>query len=329
MTTEPHLDAVRAYAATVTGRRPDVVDVHRFDDGHRHHVYKVSLDAPPDLVVRVALEDNAIERAQAQREAAVLDVLGGRAAPPLLDFRLTSAWFDAPAMCTSFVPGHPLALEAGTPAQLERLGAVVAHVHDHPVGDLSDHLGPIVELDTYAATRLQSILEGLVWLREPVEVDVRARLTEVARDLERAWDRRRPALGFDGDEPLALLHGDIAEGNVLWGPDPVLIDWEYVRWGDPADEIAYLCDQNVLPEPQRTAFWRGYAAASDRPPGRVRDRTTWWEPLTLLGSTLWWVERWVRRTEADAGDAVDPVAPRDAASYLEQVRRRLARLDRR
>ena len=59
------------------------------------------------------------------------------------------------------------------------------------------------------------------------------------------------AESFEAGETLALLHGDIGPGNVLWGPDPVLIDWEYTRLGDPADEIAYLFDQNALTEPQR------------------------------------------------------------------------------
>lgn len=36
----------------------------------------------------------------------------------------------------------------------------------------------------------------------------------------------------------------------------MLIDWEYTRLGDPADEIAYLFDQNGLDPSRREAFWR-------------------------------------------------------------------------
>lgn len=63
---------------------------------------------------------------------------------------------------------------------------------------------------------------------------------------------------FRTGETLSLLHGDIAPGNALWGREPALIDWEYTRLGDPADEIAYLFDQHALAEPQRQAFWDEY-----------------------------------------------------------------------
>jgi thiamine kinase-like enzyme len=137
------------------------------------------------------------------------------------------------------------------------------------------------------------------------------------------------AQSFRTGEPLALLHGDIGPGNVLWGPDPALIDWEYTRLGDPADEIAYLFDQNGLTEPQRQAFWDGYQRSLSTHVwlASVIDRVGWWEPVTLLGSALWWVERWVRRTEGDTVGAIDPAAPREPGYYLDQVVRRLVRLE--
>lgn len=81
-------------------------------------------------------------------------------------------------------------------------------------------------------------------------------------------------------EALVLHHGDLGPGNILW-PGPVLIDWEYTRLGDAADEIAYVFDQNGLTPLQRDAFWRGY-----RPTESVPGRVPWWEPVTLLGSAL-------------------------------------------
>jgi thiamine kinase-like enzyme len=148
--------------------------------------------------------------------------------------------------------------------------------------------------------------------------------------IQKRWDVRRDAASFLTDEPLSLLHGDVAMGNVLWGPDPVLIDWEYARLGDPSDEIAYLFDQNGLDVPQRGAFWRGYGARVESGPSlrHTIDRVSWWEPLTLLGSTLWWVERWVRRTEADAARTNDPAVPKDSGYYFDEAASRLDRLER-
>ena len=50
--------------------------------------------------------------------------------------------------------------------------------------------------------------------------------------------------------------------------------------------------------------------------------------MTLLGSTLWWVERWVRRASADAAGTVDPEVPRGPGYYAERVIGRLDRLER-
>jgi thiamine kinase-like enzyme len=109
-----------------------------------------------------------------------------------------------------------------------------------------------------------------------------------------------------GGDPLVLLHGDIADGNILWCPGPVLIDWEYARIGDAADELGHVFSQGGFNERQRAAFWRGYGDDS------VRERVGWWEAVSLLGSTLWWVERW---------------SPGTRDHYLEQALRRLARLE--
>ena len=306
--------------------------MRRFDDGNRHDVYKVSYaaeeDAPGDIVVRVSLSDDEAERVQAAREAKVLDAVGGRAAPVLYDFSPIGPWFDAPVMSMGFVPGRPLSLDAATPGQVERLGAVVGIVHAQPVDNLRDQLGEGVSVTSYAASRLQSVLTSMVWVREPVPASVRRRLQQAASWVEGSWDRWIDAPTFTTDERLVLLHGDIAPGNVLWGPDPVLIDWEHARLGDAADEIAYLFDQNGLTGPRRAAFWRGYRGRSDEgPTAHVIERVGWWEPATLLGSTLWWVERWVRRVEVDTTGTGDPAVPRDPRYYRDQATRRLDRLE--
>src|SRR5688572_6228326 len=77
---------VKAYAGDVVGDcSPDrVTAVSRFASGERHAVYKVSyLDltgATKKLVVRVSSGNDADERAQAAREARVLEKVQGVAA---------------------------------------------------------------------------------------------------------------------------------------------------------------------------------------------------------------------------------------------------------
>ena len=172
-------------------------------------------------------------------------------------------------------------------------------------------------------------MSTLAWARDPLPAALQARLIHAADWIATSLEASQDAQTFRTGETLALLHGDIAPGNVLWGQDPVLIDWEYTRLGDPADEIAYLFDQNALTEPQRQAFWGGYRqGVSDQSRlAHVIDRVDWWEPVTLLGSALWWVERWVRRTELDAAGAADPSVTREPRYYLDHVTSRLARLE--
>jgi thiamine kinase-like enzyme len=143
------------------------------------------------------------------------------------------------------------------------------------------------------------------------------------------WEWWRDTQSFSTGETLVLVHGEIAPGNILWAPDPVLIDWEYARLGDPADEVAYLFDQNGLALDQREAFWRGYrdGVSSQSWLEHLTDRVDFWEPVALLGSTLWWVERWVRRTDADAAGTVDPDVPRENGYYFDNINRRLDRLE--
>lgn len=331
---DDRIRAVRAYVAEIVGCSEESVGaMTRFDDGNRHDVYKASCTARSgdvvDLVVRVSLADDRQERLQVERESAVLRALDGTGAPRLVEFRLTSPWFATPVLTMQFVPGHTFNVSSGSLAQLERLGSVVAGVHALDATGLTEILGTDGTIRAYAESRLRHILRGLPWARDPLPETLRDRVGRAAELIEQSWNRRQHSKSFDTDEPLALLHGDIAIGNVLWSEDPVLIDWEYARIGDRSDELAYLFDQNDLTSRQRDAFWRGYrpqiqeaASIAD-----VIDRTSWWEPLTLLGSTLWWIERWIRRLDADAAGMPDPAVPKEPDYYIERVRSRAERLE--
>ncbi len=115
---------------------------------------------------------------------------------------------------------------------------------------------------SYADERLQSIIFRLVWVRDPLPAPIQTRLRSVADSLERSLEGLREAENFKTDETLALLHGDIGPGNILWGPDPVLIDWEYARPGNPADEIAYCSTRTVSPHASGTRSGAGIERAS-------------------------------------------------------------------
>jgi len=331
---DDRLAALRAYAARAMGCPPPAVTaIAPFDDGNRHSVYRVSYrdasQAIRDVVVRVCYGGGTSDVAQAEREAAVLAIVGGVAAPELYDFRSASDWFGAPAMCMQFIAGRQQDLRTASLAQIEQLASLVAWVHERPVDDLASPEETAATVASYAASRLRAILSTLAWARDPLPETLQGRLRRAAGSLEGSFKAFPDSGNSDAGETLSLLHGDIAHGNLLWNPNPCLIDWEYTRLGDPADEIAYTFDQNALTPSQRRAFWRGYqqgANSGTRLP-RLIERTGWWEPVTLLGSALWWVERWVRRTDQASESTPDPEVPREPDYYFRQIISRIDRLE--
>ena len=77
------------------------------------------------------------------------------------------------------------------------------------------------------------------------------------------------------DAEICLLHGDFRTGNFLVTREGLsaVLDWEFARWGTPAEDIGWLCvrdwrfGQNLLPAgglATRGAFLDAYARASGR-----------------------------------------------------------------
>jgi aminoglycoside phosphotransferase (APT) family kinase protein len=331
---QDRLAAVRAYAADAMGCPSGAITaVVPFEDGNRHAVHRVSYrdasGAARDVVVRVCYGGDASDLAQAEREAAVLANVGGVAAPELYDFRRTSDWFDTPAMCMQFLPGRQQDLRTAGLTRIGQLASLVAWVHERPAGGPGESTGTTTTVASYAGDRLQAILSTLAWARDPLPETLRDRLRRAAGSLAGSFEACRESGSFSSGETLSLLHGDIGPGNVLWNPAPCLIDWEYTRLGDPADELAYTFDQNALTPSQRRAFWDGYqkGTGSRSRLARIIERAGWWEPVTLLGSALWWAERWVRRTETGTDGKADPGVPRAPDYYLDRVISRIDRLE--
>ena len=327
-------ERVRRYASQAAGAGAlDVISsVVRFRGGDRHAVFRATgpggPDGPRDLVVRVSAVSDTDERERVAREAAVLETLEGSAAPRLVDVSCDGRWFDAPVMCTEFIEGDRRELASATGSELEALGAVVGSVHARPAGDLAGRLGGPRTAAGYLDQWGELIAAYLPRLRRPlpllVESGVERALPAVTRilagPLRVAWP--------DADARLVLLHGDVTPGNVLWADRPVLIDWEYARLGDPADDVAYIFGQHGLAASQRQAFWSGYRRWGPPPAlNRIAGRARLWEPVILLGSALWWLERWSARANVDDAGGCDPSVPKPQSYYLEQAVGRLDRFE--
>lgn len=117
------------------------------------------------------------------------------------------------------------------------------------------------------------------------------RLPEPRPGLELAlsWARRNAPSGG----PVTLVHGDFRTGNFMVAPQgfQAVLDWEFAHWGDPMDDLGWLCvrdwrfgrlDHAAGGVAKRAAFYAAYEAASGRTvdPARVH----WWE---VVGNLRW------------------------------------------
>lgn len=108
---------------------------------------------------------------------------------------------------------------------------------------------------------------------------------------------------------FAQLHGDLTLGNMVWNGDSVtLIDWEYARDGDPAEDLAYLFSEQPVSEGLITDFHHSYIMAGGDP--NTTKRAAWYSPLVALDSALWWGDYHLRQGN-------DPSSAQEVLGFIE------------
>ncbi|MCO5177639.1 MAG: aminoglycoside phosphotransferase family protein [Thermomicrobiales bacterium] len=198
--------------------------------------------------------------------------------------------------------GEPAVLRDLTSTAREHLGACLEVVHravrpgymvwpslDVRQGSRADAYRARVEV----LTRFRAAREGLA------EIDERVAALRAA-DLP-------AAAGWD--EPLfSLLHGDLSSGNIIWDGDrPTLIDWEFARDGDPAEDLAYLTSEARLEPEQLADVAEGYVASGGE--AWAFARLPVWLPLVRLDAALWWADYWL-------GRGIDPLTTAEVRARL-------------
>ena len=198
--------------------------------------------------------------------------------------------------------GEPMALRELPAEARERLGACLEVVHrairpgymvwpslEVREGTRADAFRARVEV----LTRYRAAREGLA------EIDARV-------DALRSTDLPAAA-GWD--EPVfSLLHGDLSAGNIIWDVGrPTLIDWEFARDGDPAEDLAYLTSEARLDPEQLADIAEGYVAAGGE--AWAFARLPVWLPLVRLDAALWWADYWLER-------GVDPLATSEVRARM-------------
>ncbi len=196
------------------------------------------------------------------READALERLGGVPWAPALVER------GPGLLVTTRLPGAPRAAADLTPDDAGRLGAVLAALH----------------------ARETAPAGGLWWWEEPAP-DIAAYRRGRVRDAEASLSgtdgaglAAAAAPGPDpGPAPFRMAHGDLVLANVVWGPaGPGLVDWEFWRWADPAEDLAYAIACNGLPAPLAAALLAGYGDPD------VAARVPGWIPVVAADAAGWY-----------------------------------------
>ncbi len=93
------------------------------------------------------------------------------------------------------------------------------------------------------------------------------------------------------DAPPCVVHGDMRNGNIIVGPEGLraVLDWEVVHFGDPMEDLAWICvtswrfgeiDRPAGGFGAREDLFAGYESAGGGPVDAARVR--FWETLGVL-----------------------------------------------
>jgi thiamine kinase-like enzyme len=195
-------------------------------------------------------------------------------------------WSGDTLLVHDYAPGAPAPLDAVSGSALTALAACLAKIH----ANHRSHYAIWPWLRQTSGTRAEAFRDRVAALDrfESFEMGISDELRE---RVDRAYVELK-SIGLSSDDgwserEFAQLHGDLSMGNIIWNGDSVtLIDWEYARDGDPAEDLAYLFAEQPASEDVIAAFYRSYVAAGGDP--HAVKRAVWYTPLVALDSALWW-----------------------------------------
>ena len=195
-----------------------------------------------------------------------------------------------------FAPGTPRDLTRLDARQLEMLARSLACIHERDFSGFTPwprtglRRGTRADLFRFRVDSLSNY-DCAVDLR-----DGTAR-TELTRLLQSLPDLDLTAPTWE-ESKFSRLHGDLSRGNLLWhGEDLNLIDWEYSRVGDPAEEIAYLLTEGAAGLDLTASFLAAYGDMGGEP--GIQARLTNYALFTAIDSTLWWIDYGERHGNRD------------------------------
>ncbi len=186
-----------------------------------------------------------------------------------------------------YVPGEPHDLRLLNDRQLQALAKSLACIHAAeytsytPWPETGLRLGTRFDLFRFRVASLANY-DSFSAVNERPEFPA---LPGLIQRLSRVDLSSRTWTGAD----FSRIHGDLSRGNLLWqGNELGLIDWEYSRVGDPAEDLAYLFSEQEGGTELLPILLGYYVDAGGSPD--VASRIPAYGIFTAVDSALWWID---------------------------------------
>ncbi|MEZ4523324.1 MAG: phosphotransferase [Thermomicrobiales bacterium] len=204
-----------------------------------------------------------------------------------------------------YLPGTPCRFEDLDIPQIEQLAHSLSCIHETTYtrytnwpertmaqGSRADllrfRIRSLANFESYPAAR-----EGRIHQTLPELLDLLAN-PEIT---DPSWD----------EAEFSRLHGDLSYGNLIWHDDELaLIDWEYSRVGDPAEDLAYLLVEQGVSLEGAKSLRQAYIDAEGEPEAWRRVPT--YAVFAAVDSCLWWADYGAERDLPSADEIEARVA---------------------
>lgn len=225
--------------------------------GEVNHVYRL-VDDDKDYVVKWTGED-AFSGINRFHQFVLQEQVSQRllAPEPVWLSDDESLWVEA------FVDGPTLArTETNIPAEL---GRTLAIIHDQP----------ITARPLQLTKRWQHYIDSAGLPSSDPRVHQANELNE------------RLHLDYEDDSVLALCHNDLSAGHIIFGEQPVIVDWEYAAMGNRYFDLAGCALINKLAAHEMMQLCESYATAAAIDPDTVQRLFRQQKEVVQITNALW------------------------------------------
>jgi thiamine kinase-like enzyme len=260
-------DNIKAYVHSLPPRifgleTIETLECARLDKGLHHLNFKLDIsDGFKKCQAVLRLAGTTEDYSRLINEVWYLKKVGEGIAPKVLYHADTSA-LEMPVVITAFAAGVHLDFNNLDDTHIARLAEKLAAVH--AIKDTHYSIGDAAlpaTRGTYRDYARSAIYEALTKpYNRAKKIPHDKVIVKACEALEQKLNSPDPSWSQD---TFSLGHGDVGIYNVLWsGHDLCLIDWDGARFGDPADDIAYIFAINHVSKQWQATFLDAYFRAS-------------------------------------------------------------------